>query len=260
MKRRNFIKAAGALSLATAANVATAAQAQTQAHSPKEIYEWRIYTLTGDVERLDTFLQNVLIPAYNRRNVQAGAFKPYNPADGESEQRHILFIHPNIEAYLKTKQSIWTDQDFRAQSEGFYSATAPDPVYSNFETHLSEAFDKIPIHRTPDSERTLFEMRIYHSPNEEANKRKVKMFNKDEIDLFDKVAINSVMYGDILAGPRMPALMYLTCYKDEKTRSAAWDKFRNHPDWKRMSALPEYKHTATNNKSILLSPMPYSQI
>ena len=50
------------------------------------------------------------------------------------------------------------------------------------------------------------------------------MFNKDEIDVFDKVGINSVCYGEVLAGPIMPAVMYLTWYKDEPTRNAAWDK------------------------------------
>jgi hypothetical protein len=58
----------------------------------------------------------------------------------------------------------------------------------------------------------------------------------------------------------MPALLYLTWYKDEETRNEAWKKFVSHPEWKRMSALPEYAHTATNNQSIFLSPTPYSQL
>jgi hypothetical protein len=86
------------------------------------------------------------------------------------------------------------------------------------------------------------------------------MFNKEEIDLFDKVAINSVLYGEILSGPNRPALLYLTWYKDEETRGKAWEQFLNHPDWKHMSTLPEYAHTATRNQSIFLSPMPYSQL
>ena len=93
-----------------------------------------------------------------------------------------------------------------------------------------------------------------------ANQRKVAMFNKDEIDVFDKVGINSVCYGEVLAGPIMPAVMYLTWYKDEPTRNAAWDKFRAHPDWQRIKNLPEYAYTATRNTSLFLSPLPYSQI
>ena len=226
----------------------------------KEIYEWRIYTLTGDGQQLDSFFENTLFPAYGRKNIKAGAFKPFRLKDGEKDQRHVLFIYPDIETYYKIKKTIWDDKEFREKAQAFFDASAPAPVYSLMETYLSEAFDNIPIHRNPDPSRTLFEIRIYRSPNEEANQRKVTMFNKDEISIFDKVGINSVLYGEILAGPRMPALLYLTWYKDEAARADAWKQFGAHPDWQRISKLPEYRYTANDNKSIFLSPMPYSQL
>lgn len=260
MKRRNFMKVAGALSVAPAVGMASSLEQLCNSSAVKEIYEWRIYTLTGNGDLLDTFFKDTLIPAYNRKNIQVGAFKLFSPKDTDKEQRHMLFIYPDIHTYLEVKKTIWADAEFRQQAQPFYDATAPDPVYSNFESYLSEAFDKIPVHRKPDSDRTMFEIRIYHSPNEEANQRKVNMFNADEIDLFDKVGINSVFYGEILSGPRMPALLYLTWYKDEEARSEAWKQFGSHPDWKRMSVLPEYAYTATNNQSIFLRPLPYSQL
>jgi hypothetical protein len=256
MKRRNFIKTAGALSVIPAMGMASSAESS----GAKEIYEWRIYTLTGDGNSLDSFFKDVLFPAYNRKKVKTGAFRLYRVKEDEKEQRHVVFVYPDIQTYLRVKKDIWNDRDFRQKAQAFYDTTAPAPVYSEFVSYLSEAFDKIPVHRKPDPSRTLFEIRIYHSPNEEANRRKVTMFNKDEIDLFDKVGIHSVLYGEILSGPNMPALLYLTWYKDEQTRGEAWEQFRNHPDWKRMSSLPEYAHTATRNQSIFLSPMDYSQL
>ena len=113
--------------------------------------------------------------------------------------------------------------------------------------------------RIPDKSRTLFEYRCYHSPNEDANQRKINMFNVEEIDLFDKVGVNSVCYGEILSGTHMPALIYLTWYKDEATRNSAWDAFGQHPEWREMRGRPEYRNTATRNQVKLLSPMPYSQ-
>ena len=267
MKRRNFIKTAGALSVVSATGVASTLKNSTVFADTKEIYEWRIYTLNGDGKSLDAFFESALIPAYNRKNIKVGAFKQFKMKEGEKEQRHILFIYPDIATYLTVKKTIWDDMDFRRQAQPFFDATAPaeqakkpSPAYSGFESYLCEAFNKIPVHRKPDPSRTLFEIRIYQSPNEEANQRKVKMFNDAEIDLFDKVAINSVLYGDILCGPRQPALLYLTWYKDEATRGEAWKKFGEHPDWKRMSGLDEYANTATNNTSIYLSPMTYSQL
>jgi len=85
------------------------------------------------------------------------------------------------------------------------------------------------------------------------------MFNTEEIDLFDRVGINSVCYGDIFAGKHMPALIYLTWHADEDARNVAWNKFMSHPEWLKMKNKAEYKNTATNNQVILLSPMNYSQ-
>jgi len=223
----------------------------------KQIYEWRIYTLNGDGAALDAFFKDVLIPAYNRCNVTVGAFSLFKQE--EKEKRYLLFVYNCFQSYNMARQAVWKDEAFQKAAAPFFEASAPNPVYSEYETYLCEAFDKIPQMRKPDKNRTLFEYRNYHSPNEDANKRKIKMFNVDEIDLFDKVGINSVCYGEVFAGTRMPTLIYLTWYKDEETRNAAWSAFGGHPDWAQMRNKPEYKHTATNNQFILLSPMPYSQ-
>jgi hypothetical protein len=223
----------------------------------KQIYEWRIYTLNGDSEILDRFFKETLIPAYNRQNISAGAFTLYKKE--EKEKRFLLFVYPSLETYRKVRNALLNDEIFREEALSFFNETAPNPVYSEYTTFLCEAFDKIPVMKKPDNERTLFEFRLYHSPNEDANQRKIKMFNTEEIDLFDKVGINSVCYGEIMAGSSMPALIYLTWYKDEETRNEAWKKFGAHPDWAVMKKKSEYSNTATNNQSILLEPLPYSQ-
>ena len=226
--------------------------------SDKEIYEWRIYTLTGDGTALDNFFKDVLIPAYNRYKVSVGAFSLYKQE--EREQRYLMFVYPDLMTYNKVRQDVWNDTNFQDAARSFFEASAPNPVYSEYETYICEAFDKIPKIRIPDKSRTLFEFRCYHSPNEDANKRKINMFNTEEIALFDKVGINSVCYGEILSGTRMPALIYLTWHKDEETRNGAWAAFEAHPDWKEMRVRPEYKNTATRNQVKLLSPMLYSQL
>ena len=223
----------------------------------KQIYEWRVYTLTGDGTVLDDFFKETLIPAYNRCEIPVGAFTLYNQE--ETEQRYLLFVYPDLNTYDKVRQTVWNDEGFQNAARPFFESTAPDPVYSEYTTYLCEAFDKMPEMRIPDKSRSLFEFRCYHSPNEDANQRKIKMFNDEEIDLFDKVGINSVCYGEIFSGTRMPALIYLIWHKDEATRTGAWDTFRAHPDWELMRNKPEYKNTATNNQVRLLSPMPYSQ-
>ncbi|MDR1918259.1 MAG: NIPSNAP family protein [Tannerellaceae bacterium] len=256
MQRRDFVKTAGLLA-AVPALKGVAAPGQSAAKE-KEIYEWRIYTLPAENAELDAFYQGVLIPAYKRKKVTVGAFKPYLKT--EKIQRFYLFVYPDLATYHKVKLDIWKDAQFRKDAQPFYDASASKPVYSEFESFLCEAFDRVPQLIKPDKSRTLFEFRNYKSPNEEANQRKVKMFNIDEIAIFDQVGVNSVCYGEVLAGPRMPSLIYLTWYKDEPTRDEAWKKFGAHPDWLRIRSLPEYAHTATDNKNLLLAPLPYSQL
>lgn len=256
MRRRNFIKAAGLMAAVPA--VKTIATVQTTEAKEKEIYEWRIYKLKGSGDALDKFYGETLIPAYNSYKVKVGAFSLYKKE--AQEKRFYLFVYPNLATFHKVKKDIWKNTTFTKAAQPFFDATAPNPVYDEFETFLCEAFDKIPTFLMPDKDRTLFEFRNYKSPNEEANQRKVKMFNVDEIAVFDKVGINSVCYGDVLAGPRMPSLIYLTWYKNEEVRNEAWKKFVEHPDWLKMKNLPEYANTATDNNNVLLAPLSYSQI
>jgi hypothetical protein len=256
MRRRKFMKMAGLL--ATVPAIKGFAASNESSAKAKEIYEWRVYTLTADKPDLDKFYQDVLIPAYNRKKISVGAFKPFKPTD--KIQRYYLFVYPDLATYQKVKADIWKDAAFKQAAQPFYDASAAAPVYTEFESFLCEAFDKVPQLKKPDANRTLFEWRNYKSPNEEANQRKIKMFNVDEIAVFDQTGVNSVCYGEVLAGPRSPSLIYLTWYKDEPTRDEAWKKFSAHPEWRRISRLPEYAHTATDNKAVLLSPLPYSQI
>ncbi len=257
MKRRHFMKLIGLLAALPATQVMPGVSSVTKA-GKKQIYEWRFYTLEKESADLDRFFQEVLIPAYNRQKVTVGAFAPYKK--GEKDQRVLLFVYPDMPAYQRVKREIWKDERFRREAQPFYDRSAPDPVYFNFETSLCEAFDLLPRMKKSENGCTLFEIRQYHSPNEEANRRKVNMFNKDEIAVFDKVGLPYLCFGEVFAGPSMPSLIYLIGYRNEEVRNEIWRKFGAHPDWKRIKDLPEYAYTATRNTSMFFSPMPYSQV
>jgi hypothetical protein len=44
--------------------------------------------------------------------------------------------------------------------------------------------------------------------------------------------------------------------------NASWDAFRNHPDWKKLSANPRYSYESivSNITNLILSPLPSSQL
>jgi len=232
---------------------------KTCCNAAKQIYEWRIYTLTGDSAPLDCYFAETLIPACNRLNVKAGAFQPMEYAEGEPQRYYLLLVYSSIGHYLKVKHEIWNDTLFRAAAQPFFDHSAAEPAYSNFEGYLCEAFNAMPQMRIPEENRSIFEFRLYRSPNEEANQRKISMFNDAEIEIFDETGINSVCYGEVLAGAKMPSLIYLTWYENLEKRNAAWDNFRVNPRWVELRKDPKYARTATDNTRQLLLPLPWSQ-
>ena len=247
---------AGLLGLLGIANVTA------RTPSDPQIYEWRIYTLKagGDAAALDAFFRDQLIPAYNRRGIEVGAFAlAQDYPEAEDGARYLFLAYPDIATFQRVSRSVREEADFLAAAQGYFDASAPNPAYTNQETYLCEAFDGFPQLKRPAAERGLFEFRVYRSPNMEANERKIRMFQNGEIAIFDETGINSMCYGRTLAGSRMFSLVYLTWYRDMEERNAAWAKFQTHPEWARLRALPEYAHTATNNTARFLAPMPYSQ-
>lgn len=139
MQRRHFMKLTGMLATLPAIK-GIAATSEKPAPSGKQLYEWRIYTLEEDADGLDGFFRDTLIPAYNRKNIKAGAFVPYKKE--EKERRLLLFIYPNITTYHRVKRTIWDDTVFRKAAQPYFDKTAPNPAYFNFESFLCEAFDQ----------------------------------------------------------------------------------------------------------------------
>lgn len=238
--------------------------------SAKEYYEWRYYTINEGCEAdLDKYLADVLIPAYERQGVKTGAFElaiDSLPEDkqaafaSEPAKRIVLFVYKDLPMYEGVKKSVWEDAKFRADAQPFFDSFATNPPYSNLESFLCEAFDNFPALEMPAEGETLLEIRTYWSPNEEANKRKVDMFNTDEMVVFEQSGIHDLCYGEVIAGPRMPALIYLTSYQGVDHKAQVWGNFGKNDLWNEIKSLPKYKNTATNNKSEVVVSMPYSKI
>jgi hypothetical protein len=105
----------------------------------------------------------------------------------------------------------------------------------------------------------VYELRSYESATEQYYRSKVKMFNQGgEIFLFARLQFNAVFYGDVIAGSRMPNLMYMTSFDNMASREAHWNLFKNDPEWKKLSAVAEYQHNVNRNETILMKAKAYS--
>ncbi|MEN6453784.1 MAG: NIPSNAP family protein [Prolixibacteraceae bacterium] len=258
MQRRSFIK--GSALVAGAAVTGQAVASVQHPSSEKEIYELRVYHFKsgGQKNKVEQFYVDALIPAMNEYDVKVGAFEEYSLS--EPPTMYYLLVYPSFAEYHRIRKALWKNELFRKKSDTYFKETAEKGTFTRYETFLLEAFDAIPRLKMPDSSRGLFELRTYESNNEEAGQRKIKMFNDEELGLFDEVGLHTTFFGEILAGPQMPALVYMLWFKDMEERTTNWKAFTSSPKWREMSSKPEYANTVSVVNKMFLVPARYSQI
>ena len=259
MKRRTFIRQSAATAGMAAAFPASAGISSPADQPKKTIYELRKYHLKGGGKsQLKKYLLEAVAPLLNEQGGKVGIFGEYSLQ--EPPTLYVLLCFPNMDQYFALKNNMDHDPDFQAKAKAYNELPSDRPLFDRYETLLLEALDAIPQVRQPDASRGLYELRIYESYNEDAGRRKVLMFNKEELPLFDKVGLNSVFFGKNLAGGHLPALTYMLWFNDMKHREEAWARFIPHPDWIAMRDKPEYANTVSTIHRVFLIPEEGSQL
>jgi hypothetical protein len=257
MERRDFIKKS-ALATGSAAAALTPAFARPQPRS-KQLYELRVYTLRWSQAPLDDYFSKALIPTLNRLGVKTvGAFSEM----GKSEPAKIYLLIPyaSFEDFGKVTISLRNDKEFLQASLAYNQIPQEQSVYDRFESSLLLAFDGLPQLAVPPSGPRMFELRTYEGYSEDAVTRKVKMFNEGELDIFKKTKLNSVFFGEMLAGKNLPCLTYMVAFKNMEERDKNWKTFIEDPDWAKISKDPAYANTVSKIHKTFLEPLPYSQV
>ncbi|SHE44491.1 NIPSNAP protein [Mariniphaga anaerophila] len=258
MKRRSFLKKSA---LATGTAFTTGSISATPAsQSLKEFYELRVYQFSGGagVNQLKSYYTNAVIPLLNRQGAKVGAFAEYGMED--PPRIYIFHAYKSPADYWDTIQAMKTDKQYLTAAQSYFNLPADKPVFERYETFLMEAFDGIPQFKMPDKNRGLFELRTYESYNEDAFRRKIKMFDVEELPLFEKVGLHPVFFGEMIAGRFMPALTYMLWFKNMEERNQNWDKFRSSEEWQTMRVKEEYADTVSKVKKIFLTPLDFSQV
>jgi hypothetical protein len=235
-------------------------KASNAPYAEKDIYELKVYQLIGGngKNQLKKYYTEAVIPFLNKRGAKVGVFYEYSLE--EPPVAYILHAHRSPEGYWDAVQSMKSDKTFLEAGREYFSLPADNPVFERYETFLMEAFDGITHFKQPSVNRGLFELRTYESYNEDAFRRKVKMFNVEEIPLFEKVGLHPLLFGELLAGRHMPALTYMLWFKDMDEREANWNKFRISDEWNTMRVKQEYANTVSTVRKKFLLPADYSQI
>jgi hypothetical protein len=227
-------------------------------------YELRTYIFTNTAQQQLTseYLEQAALPAFNRAGLKnIGVFSEINP---QGQGRIYLLIPFNsIDAFAGLDQKLASDPAYFKAGEAYLSAAAISPAYVRIESSLLKAFQHMPAMELPDKKERIFELRCYESPTEAAGQKKIEMFNDaGEIDIFKKIGAKPVFFGETIIGERRPNLTYMLCFENMEAHDRHWKAFGNDPEWKKISAIPEYSDARLISKitRTFLAPASYSQV
>ena len=232
----------------------------------RDYYQIQVFRLNGKVqeEKVDNFLKNAYLPALHRAGIQkVGVFKPIESDTTSGKRVYVWISFKSLDHFAKIQDVLAKDQDYQTKGIDFLGAPFNQVPFQRKESILLKAFPDaanyiIPVFKTSPSER-IYELRSYQSPTDNLFRKKVKMFNEGgEIKLFNSLDFNTVFNAEVISGSAMPNLMYLTAYPDMADHDAHWKVFGSHPEWKKLSSLPEYQNTVSKAVIILMHPTEYS--
>jgi hypothetical protein len=251
---------------ASAASLAGVSVSAQGADPVRELYELRRYQLRIGPRQglLDAYLKDALLPALKRLGIgPVGAFNVMLGPDAPS--LYLLIVHRSTESFVTLSPRLAEDGAYNQAAAAYLDVPATEPAFIRLETWLLHAFDSHPRLAVPgaaaQNQPRVFELRTYESHGEKAAKKKIEMFGKGgEIAIFRKTGLTPVFFGETLAGAKMPNLVYMVVFEDVAARERSWARFRDDPDWKALSAMPEYTAIVSTTHSLLLRPAAFSQI
>lgn len=242
--------------------------ALAQSAKQRAFYQITVYHYNDTMQEsiIEDYLQHALLPTLHSMDVKhVGVFKAMSN-DTATDKKIYLFMPVNsLSDIADIGDKLATNTAYLRAGERYLDAPYDKAPYTRMENILLRAFELAPQMeqphlKGPKSER-VYEMRSYEGATEKLYLNKVKMFNAgDEIGIFAKLDFNPVFYGEVLAGSRMPNLMYMTTFENMAEREKHWKAFGESPEFKSLLAMPEYQHNVSKADIIFLRPTEYSDI
>lgn len=237
--------------------------AQTTTNPYFEILEYQGVPVDS-MNALDTYLEKALLPALHRQGIQnVGVFRSKAETEG-AVSFFVLLPLQRPQSLAELLASLQRDTEFHQAGQEYFLTDPKKPIYQRMRSELLVGFDCMPNIAVPKQKKEnkdrLFELRTYESATERMGARKVEMFNSGEVPIFLDCGIQPVFFGQAIIGDKLPNLTYMTVYDNEEQMNECWKKFRDHPEWKKLSQQEKYQGTVSKIHKTLLLPRPYSQL
>ncbi len=257
MPRRDFLSAAPLL---------MAGAPQAAGSAGPSAYELRLIEMRNssddELRHTQEFLGTALAPAFHSAGVTTVSAFRVSIGPG-SPTAVLLSEYPSFGALAGAAQKVEGDASYRAAYEKYVSSTGR--VYERESVWLLEGFPGFPTLKAPkrlEKGSHILELRRYESPNMVTLERKIRMFDTAEAAIFERLGMQPVFFGRMVAGDRMPNLMYMLAFENLAARERLWRSFGSDPEWKKLSARPELHDSeiVSNISNWILDPMPFSDV
>jgi len=259
MERRELLTAFSASALLGSSGAAASA--------PNTFLEAKIWRFHNSAEnqpaRVADYLEVGLGPALRRAGAKlAGVFSSVISPDGPYYLSVSEFS--SLAAFQDSLIQLAADEVHQGELQKL-SAGSGMP-FVRVESSLLRSFDGMPaVARNDTSEKRpprIFELRTYESQSFLALARKVGMFNGGEMQIFERLGMRPVFFGETIVGPRQPNLMYMLSYDDLAARDQLWHDFATDAEWRKLSARPELKDSeiVANISNVILRPLTFSAV
>jgi hypothetical protein len=260
-------KAIGQL-VAGLASSALAVPAQTNTSNvPNTFLELKIWRLHNSAEdqgsRLADYLDSGLAPALGRTG--AALIGAFSNVIGPGGPYYVTLVQcPSLAAFQDAVAHLSSDAAHQRELQKL-SAASPFP-FVRVESSLLRSFDGFPAAALPEKQEKrpprIFELRTYESQSFYTLARKVGMFNNGEMQIFERLKMRPVFFGETIVGPQQPNLTYMLSFDDLAARESLWHDFGSDPAWKALSSRPELKdpEIVANISNVILRPLAFSLI
>jgi len=230
----------------------------------RHYYELRRYQLRNgsQPERAKQFFEQHFLPAAKR--AAAGPVGLFGALISDRGPFWLLLIpYRSFADAEQFEQKLLSDSNF-AKAEQEWNKPR-DPGFVRYQNTLLRAFTGMPQINAPAPRRSgkhIFELRTYESNDPETLRRKVQMFNEGEMQIFQRLGMNPVFFGEALIGDRMPHLTYMLVYDDLAARDRVWKAFGSDPAWAKLRSQPGFSDAdiVSNISNTLLQPSDFSDI
>jgi hypothetical protein len=259
MERRELLAA-----LSASALVGSPSRAAGTPNTFLEVKTWRFHnSAENQPARVADYLEAGLGPALGRAGAKlAGVFSNVIGPDGPYyvSLSEFASLGAMQDALMKLESDEAHQQELRKLSAG---AGLP---FVRVESSLLRSFDGMPAVAMSDAAEKrpprIFELRTYESQSFVTLARKVGMFNHGEMQIFERLGMRPVFFGETIVGPKQPNLMYMLSYDDLAAHDKLWHDFVADAEWRKLSGRAELKDAeiVANISNVILRPLTFSAV